>query len=78
MTPASFPEQTVIFAKDQPQYLALPAHVSAHGVVTTCWEFSVEELCVLLKTKRIWLQTLTYGQALQPQRPSVEIPIELG
>lgn len=76
--PVAFPQQTVVFAKDQPEYQPLPAHVSPHGVVTSCWELTDAELAKLRKTKRLWLQALTFGDALQPQRPSVEIPLELG
>jgi hypothetical protein len=78
MTPVPFPQQTAVFAKDQPEYQPLPAHVSVHGVVTSCWELSDAELKELIETKRIWLQQLTFGQPLQPQLPSVEIPLELG
>lgn len=76
MTPVDFPQATVVIAKDQPEYQPLPAHVSSHGVVTSCWELTVDELSELLKTKRIWLQQLTFGAPLQPQLPSVEMPVE--
>ena len=78
MTPVSFPGMTTVFAKDQPEYQALPAHVSVRGVVTSCWEFTDAELAELLNTKCLWLQQLTFGAPLQPQLPSVEIPLELG
>lgn len=76
MTPVDFPQSNAVLAKDQPEYLPLPVHVSTHGVVTSCWEFTVDELSELLKTKRIWLQQLTFNAPLQPQRPSVEMPVE--
>jgi len=78
MQPIQFAQQTVVFAKDQPDYLPLPAHVSIHGVVTCCWELTEAEMVELAKTKRLWIQTLTFNQPLQPIRPSVDIPIELG
>jgi hypothetical protein len=78
MTPVSFPQQTTVFAKDQPEYLALPAHVSVDGVVTSCWELTDAEILTLVETKQLWLQQLTFGAPLQPQLPSVEIPLELG
>lgn len=38
MTPIEFPEHNVVFAKDQPEYLPLPAHKSngVTGEVTSC------------------------------------------
>lgn len=78
MKPVPFPQATVTFAKDQPEYTPLPAHVSAQGVVTSCWELTNEELTRLLETKRIWISQLTFGDPLQPQLPSVEIPPDLG
>lgn len=76
MKPLSFAEQNVIFAKAQPEYQVLPAHV-AHDpcvTVTSCWELSIEEIEQLVKTRKLWLQQLTFGSALQPQLPSVEKP----
>jgi len=78
MKPVEFAQQTLIIAKNQPEYLPLPAHVSVEGIVTSCWEFTDDEILELITTKRIWLQQYTFGQALQPQRPSVEVPVELG
>jgi hypothetical protein len=66
MKPVSFPQATVVYAKDQPEYVPLPAHVSIHGVVTSCWELSNEELAEIILTRRIWLQAMTFGAALQP------------
>lgn len=78
MAPIEFPEQNVVFAKDQPEYLPLPAHVTTDGQVTTCWEMTPEEREVFLKTGRIYLRVLTFGQPLQPLMLSVEYPFELG
>lgn len=79
MTPVSFVGQTIIFAKDQPEYQPLPAHVdrSPQKIVTTCWELSDEELELLRQTKRIWLQQYSFGQALQPQLPSIDTPQQI-
>jgi hypothetical protein len=78
MTPITFPEQTTIFAKDQPEYQPLPAHVSAAGVVTSCWQLDDAEIAELVETKKLWLQSHTFGGTLQPLLPSVVIPEELG
>lgn len=47
----------IVFAKDQPQYIPLPASVDADGVVMTEWEPTAEELNRLLCGGRIrlWL-----------------------
>lgn len=78
MMPITFPEQTTIFAKDQPEYQPLPAHVSAAGVVTSCWALDDAEIAELVETKRLWLQSHTFGGTLQPLLPSVVVPLELG
>lgn len=78
MKPIKFAQQTHVIARDQPEYLPLPAHVSHTGIVTSCWEFTDDEILLLRTTKRIWLQQYTFGQMLQPQLPSVEVPVELG
>lgn len=76
MKPAKFPASNVEFAKDQPEYQMLPAHVSsaAQGVVTTCWELNDIEVAAIVKHRRIWLQQMTFGEPLQPQLPSAIKP----
>jgi hypothetical protein len=75
MKPIEFPQQTTIFAKDQPQYEPLPAHVSDDGVVTSCWQLEPLEIELLIANGgKLWLSQLTFGEALQPQLPSVVQP----
>lgn len=75
MTPVEFPQQTLIIAKDQPEYLPLPAHVSADGVVTSCWQLDPLEIELLVANGgKLWLSQMTFGAALQPQLPSVVQP----
>lgn len=65
-----FPEQNVIIAKDQPQYLPLPAHRrkdDPEGCLTCCWALSWRERLIVLLTGRVWHQVLTFGKSLQPQ-----------
>lgn len=74
MTPVEFPESNVVYAKDQPEYLPLPAYRTPDGDVTSCWGMTWRErLCVLL-TGRIYVSNLTFNGPLQPQRVSVEPP----
>ncbi len=76
MTPVTFEGANTTFAKDQPQYLPLPAHVSNYdGCVTSCWSLTARERLKLLFTGRLWFQQLAFGQPLQPQRPSVDRPV---
>ena len=65
MKPIEFAEQNIVFAKDQPEYEPLPAHVSNQGV-TTCWQLSEEDKKRILDNRPIWVRNLTFGGALQP------------
>lgn len=81
MTPIEFEGQTVVIAKDQPQYLPLPARRVANdpeGRVTCCWQLTPEERAVVARTGQIWQQVLTFGDPLQPQILSVLRPFEVG
>lgn len=70
-----FPQRTVIFAENQPEYLPLPAHIDNDGVVTCCWELSDDEIAQIIKTRKIWHQILTFKKALQPQLLLTECPL---
>lgn len=67
MKPIPFPEQTVVIAKDQPEYLPLPAHRIADDPQ---WR---ERFAVLWRGV-IWQQVLTFHLPLQPQLLTVEKP----
>jgi hypothetical protein len=72
-----FPEQTVVFAKNQPEYLPLPAfryQGDPEGRIICCWELTPEERETVLKTGKIWHHILTFHHPLQPQLLSVEKP----
>lgn len=76
MIPMSFPEATMVFGKDQPPYLPLPAFRDDEGQVITCWHLSWwERLCVLWHGA-IWLRTLTFNQPLQPQLLEAHTPFQ--
>lgn len=76
MVPVNFPEANTLFAADQPQYQKLPAHVSTDDsrIVTTCWRLTWREWFSFLFTGRVWLQQMTFKQALQPQLPNIQKP----
>jgi hypothetical protein len=71
--PDSSPWETV-FAKDQPEYLQLPAVVTPGGMVTTRWRLCLVERIRLLFTGSLYLQVLTFGKPLQPVKLLVVEP----
>ncbi len=70
------PEKTVVIAKDQPQYIPIPAHQfkDAEGRIAFCWRLNWRERVRVLFTGHIWHQVLTFNTALQPQKLTVEKP----
>lgn len=72
-----FPEQTVIIAKDQPQYNPLPAYKfpnDPQGRIVCCWKLTWKERLTILFDGLIWHQILTFNKPLQPQLLTVEKP----
>lgn len=71
-----FPEQTIVIAKDQPQYRPLPAYQyrDAEATIVCCWRLSWRERLRVLLTGRIWHRVLTFRQSLQPQLLTTEKP----
>lgn len=69
-----FPEQTVVIAKDQPQYVPMPAYLHENGTVVCCWRLTWRERFKLLLTGLMWHNVLTFGQPLQPQLLEVDKP----
>lgn len=76
MKPIEFDGQNCVFAKDQPEYLRLPAYRSEDGEVISCWKLEWREFLRFLWTRKLWLRQLTFNQALQPQAPTVEFPFQ--
>lgn len=78
MTPIDFPQANCTLAKHQEQYLQLPVHRddgAPDGIITSCWQLTWWERLKILWFGRLWIQQMTFGQALQPQKPSVENPL---
>lgn len=71
-----FPEQTVVIAKDQPEYNPLPAHQfrDAEGRIACCWQLTWRERFAVLFNGKVWHQILTFNQPLQPQLLTVDKP----
>lgn len=76
MRPVSFSRENVVYAKDQPEYLPLPAHRTDEGVVTTCWRLSLRERLRVLISGRVFLQQLTFNRPLQPIRLDTQLPLD--
>ena len=76
MKPVEFEGYKTEIAKNQPEYLTLPAHVTKDGEITSCWELTDDEIQEIIKTKRIYFSVSTFNKPLQPQRPSVENPVK--
>ena len=67
--------RTVVYAKDQPEYLPLPAAVDSEGRVITKWGLTWWERLQVLWRGSIYLQLLTFNKPLQPIRLTVEPPV---
>ena len=59
----------VVFAKDQPEYLPLPANFDGQSVETK-WKLSWRERLSILFKGTMYLTLLTFGKPLQPIRLS--------
>jgi hypothetical protein len=68
---ARMEERDVVFAKDQPQYLQLPAAITPDGTVTTRWKLSVAERLKLICGFDLYLKIKTFNNPLQPIKLSV-------
>ena len=74
MKAVEFKEQNVVYAKDQPQYLPLPAHKTADGTVLSCWKLNRKERRRIAKGGKLWLGVMTSNQPLQPLFLSADSP----
>lgn len=80
MDPIDFPESNMVFAKDQPEYLPLPAyknHDDPEGKVISCWKMTWKERFRAVLTGKMWFVVLTFHQPLQPQRPGIDSPFRI-
>lgn len=67
--------EEVVFAKNQSEYLPLPAVYFENGArIVTHWKLDWRERLRVLFGGSIWLYVLTFGQKLQPVYLSVESP----
>lgn len=69
MKSITFPEANRVLGRNQPQYNPLACHVDLRGVVTSCWEFTEEEVRDMIAkngTVKIYVSQYTFGSKLQP------------
>jgi hypothetical protein len=58
--------RAIVIAKDQPEYIPLPALVFPDGKLVTEWTLTEEERTRLIRGENIRLWVWTFGQPLQP------------
>jgi hypothetical protein len=68
MKAIEFEQQNVVFAKDQKEYLPLPAFAQPNGLVTFCMQLEDSEYEEIKNTKMLKLTVLTFGRSAQPIR----------
>lgn len=73
MKPVEFPQQTVVWAKDQPEYLPLPAFTNETETIS-CWRLTWRERFTVLWNGILWLRQSNFGRPLQPQLITIESP----
>ena len=78
MKPLEFAGANCTYAKDQPEYLPLPAFKDDGGQVLTCWGLTWRERIKLALTGRVWFTLLTFNQPLQPMNVSADNPLKDG
>jgi len=73
MKPVEFKHQNIVFAKDQPEYMPLPALRidSPQGEVVSCWKMSFKERMKVLFFGRVWLSLMSFNKPLTPSYMSV-------
>ena len=78
MKPAEFKEQNVVFAKNQPPYLPLPAYQDdiQGGRIFHCWKLSLRERLKIILTGKLWINVLNFHQPPQPIKPMVDSPFK--
>ena len=76
MQPVEFKGSNVVIAKDQPEYLPLPALVIDDRTIS-CWHLTWWERLKVLASGRLWLSQLNFGRPLQPQLPTLERPFTI-
>ncbi len=75
MNPRTFPEQTQVWAENQPEFLPLPAYTNERETISL-WGLSWWERLKVAFTGRLWLRQCNLGKPLQARAPTVDCPFE--
>ena len=75
MKPIEFKEQNTVFAKDQPEYVPLPAYTDKKQTISL-WQMTWPERMLVLLCGKLWLRQLNFDEPLQPQLPQVVSPFK--
>ena len=78
MKPIEFPEQTVVFAENQPPFEPLPAYRSPDGQVISCWRPTFWERIRLLFIGKLWVSAMTFNRPPQGLCLQVKYPFLTG
>ena len=78
MKPIEFKQQNVVFAKNQPPYMPLPAYRDDEqgGRIFHCWSLSFVERIKIFFSGKLWIRVLTFKKRPQPIRPMIENPFK--
>ncbi len=76
MKPIAIKGMNVVYAKNQPEFVPLPAKKREDGVVYTCWGMTIRERIRVLLRGRIYLSVMTFNNPLQPLLMSTEKAVE--
>lgn len=68
-------EEIIVYAKDQPEYLALPAWNGPGGKRVMRWKLSWKERWQVFLGGSIWTTILTFNRALQPIKIETACPL---
>ena len=75
MKPIEFPQQTMVLAKDQPQYDPFPVYYhKLEQACIGCFELSDKERQDIADGKPLWLWQWTFGKPFQPVALTTENP----
>src|SRR5271163_3487389 len=67
--------ESVVYAKDQPEYIPLPVSRTQDGAVVTCWKLNWRERIRVALGANFYLTLLTFNQPLTPMRVEIEKPV---
>ena len=76
MNPIEFPQQTTVWAKNQPPYRPLPSYTDERETISL-WRLTWRERFAVLFGRDLWLTLLTFQRPLQPIRINVGRPPHL-